>query len=99
MCLLLALSIIDSDLVNLRGLHGLMIDGHDSHGELTIGDCHMREPMLPIVQILEPAHAGSVDACLSEVGCSRTRSELVDRITLEIGLLPCVLPEEELLIQ
>ena len=97
--LLLPLSIIDSYLVNLLGLHGLMIDGHESHGEFSVGDGHMREPVLPIVQILEPAHAGSVDACLREVCCRRTRRELVDRIALVVRLLPCVLPEEELLIQ
>ena len=97
--LLLPLSIIDSYLVNLLGLHGLMIDGHESHGEFSVGDGHMREPVLPIVQILEPAHAGSVDACLREVCCRSTRRELMDRIALVVRLLPCVLTEEELLIQ
>ena len=97
--MLLTLSIIYSDLVDLLGPHGLMIDGHESDGEFTVIHGHMREPVLPIVQILEPAHAGPVDACLREVGCRRTRRELVDRITLEVCLRPCVLPEEELLIQ
>ena len=76
-----------------------MIDGHESDCELTVIHGHMREPVLPIVQILEPAHAGPVDACLREVGCRRTRRELVDRFALEVRLLPCVSPEEELLVQ
>ena len=90
---MLTLSTIYSDLVNLLGLHGLVIDGHESHSELSVSDGHMREPVLPIVQILEPAHARSVDASLREVSSCRTRSELVDRITLEVCPLPCVLPE------
>ena len=76
-----------------------MLDPHEPHGELAVGDGHMREPVLPIIQVLEPAHAGTIDARLREVVCRRPRCELVDRIPLEVGLLPCVSPEEELLVQ
>jgi hypothetical protein len=69
------------------------------HSELSLGDLHMREPVLLVVEEAVPSHGWLSGAHLVQVVARGADSELVEGLSLGELRVARVIAEEELLVR